>query len=76
MSKTGQIQLACDGVRMEPRSVHNLTVILENPDTDHVLDEIHRDDLATWLQDNKSPDDVFTDKQLQQWAEDNGYVKQ
>jgi hypothetical protein len=29
-----------------------------------------------WIQDNLSPEDVFDTKDLQTWAENNGYVKE
>lgn len=28
-----------------------------------------------WIAQNLSPDDVFADSELEEWAEDNGYVK-
>lgn len=34
-------------------------------------------DLAiAWIATNLSPDDVFSTKELQGWAEDNGYTKE
>jgi hypothetical protein len=27
-----------------------------------------------WIKENLAPDDVFSDEQLEEWAEDNGYV--
>lgn len=34
------------------------------------------DNAISWMQDNLTPDDVFTDKQLIEWAENNGFVKE
>lgn len=31
------------------------------------------DRVIVWFQDNMSPEDVFAEKQLKQWAIDNGY---
>ena len=31
------------------------------------------DKAITWFQDNTSPEDVFTEEQLKQWAIGNGY---
>jgi hypothetical protein len=33
------------------------------------------DDATQWIQDNLAPDDVFTEEQLETWAEENGFVK-
>lgn len=29
-----------------------------------------------WIKDNLKPDDVFSDKDLETWAENNGYTKE
>ena len=29
-----------------------------------------------WIRDNLEPDEVFTDDQLEEWAEDNGFVEE
>jgi hypothetical protein len=34
------------------------------------------DNAIAWIQDNLDPDDVFKEKQLESWAESNGYVKE
>lgn len=34
------------------------------------------DTAADWIRDNLKPDQVFDDKQLEQWAEANGFVKE
>lgn len=34
------------------------------------------DEAISWIQDNLTPDDVFSDKQLKSWAEANGYVEE
>ena len=34
------------------------------------------DDSVTWIQDNLSPDAVFTDEQLGEWAKNNGFVEE
>lgn len=31
------------------------------------------DNAIQWMQDNLEPDDVFTEKQLKDWADRNGY---
>lgn len=34
------------------------------------------DNAISWIQDELEPDDVFTVKQLTEWAENNGFIKQ
>ena len=34
------------------------------------------DDAVTWIQNELSPEDVFTPDQLETWAKDNGYVEE
>lgn len=76
MYKTKEIQASCKGAYAH--SEDRLTIMgkLEEPDIDHVLEDIHIEDLSGWLQDNKKPGDIFTEKQLSEWAEDNGYIKE
>ncbi len=33
------------------------------------------DNAIEWIQSQLDPDDVFTEKQLENWAESNGYTK-
>jgi hypothetical protein len=32
-------------------------------------------DVTEWVADNLDPEDVFTEKQLEEWAEDNGFTR-
>lgn len=41
-----------------------------NPSLTSVLEEA-----ISWISDNMRPEEVFSDKQLISWAEDNGYKK-
>ena len=34
------------------------------------------DEAVHWIQNNLEPEDVFSDEQLEDWAEMNGYVKE
>ena len=38
------------------------------------LDEIDEDVLKEYITDNYTPDEVFDEKELADWAEENGYV--
>jgi hypothetical protein len=45
-------------------------VILEN------LPDSLLKDAITFITDHFSPGDIFTDKELQEWTQENGYVKE
>lgn len=45
--------------------------IKENQNVDLTL----LDKTIDWMRENISPEEVFTDEQLETWAENNGYVK-
>lgn len=34
------------------------------------------DEVVGWIADNLVPEDVFSDNQLEEWAEHNGYVRE
>jgi hypothetical protein len=34
------------------------------------------DDAIEWIGDNLSPEEIFDIKELEMWAEDNGYIKE
>lgn len=34
------------------------------------------DDILDWIRENVDPDQVFTEKQMDAWAESNGYIKE
>ena len=33
------------------------------------------DTIVEWISENLTPEDVFTDSQLEEWAEDNGFTR-
>lgn len=41
-----------------------------------VMSSSSLDNAINWMQSKLTPDDVFTDKQLDDWATLNGYVKE
>lgn len=47
-------------------SVDETTVKMSNSALDNAI---------VWIQDTLEPDDVFSIKQLESWAESNGYIK-
>jgi hypothetical protein len=52
------------------------TVVVDNPEIDEMLKGVAWDDIVTHVLSEKvGPDEVFTDTQLSEWAEKNGYIK-
>ncbi len=50
------------------------TVTIDNPEVIEMLSEVAWEDIVTYIQSEKTdPDEVFTDDQLYEWAEKNGY---
>lgn len=43
----------------------------ESDFVDHIANANALSESIEWIQDNLEPDDVFTDKQLESWAENN-----
>lgn len=53
------------------------TVFIENPEIEDMLKEVAWDDIVTHVRSEKTdPDEIFTDEQLSDWAEKNGFLKQ
>ena len=52
------------------------TVVVDNPEIDEMLKGVDWDDIVAHVLGEKvSPDEVFTDEQLKEWAERSGYIK-
>lgn len=76
MAKTKELAIICSG---EIRTVANrnmLTVHIEEPNVDDALTAFHSDDLIGYVSNNYGVEEVYSEKDLQKWAEDNGYVKE
>lgn len=43
---------------------------------DAILPQYLLDEAIQWIQSNMEPEDVFSNKQLEQWAIDSGYVSE
>lgn len=42
---------------------------------DHFFADNMFEDVVEWIRENLKPDDVFGDKSLKEWAEENGFVQ-
>ena len=47
----------------------------EDDFTMSVFGGIFLDTVVGWVADNLDPEDVFSESQLEEWAEDNGYTR-
>ena len=77
MSKTKIIEIVtCDEVRIKPNG-RKTKVIVEDPEVDDMLAGVHKEDLITFIQsEGYTPDDIFDEEKLREWANENGYIKE
>lgn len=77
MPKTKTIEIiTSDEVRIKPNG-RKTTVIVEDPEVDDMLAGVHKEDLITFIQsEGYSPDDIFDEEKLREWATENGYIKE
>lgn len=77
MSKTKTIEIiTCDEVRIKPNG-RKTTVIVDDPEVDDMLAGVHKEDLIAFIQsEGYSPDDIFDEEKLREWANENGYIKE
>lgn len=76
MSKTKELTITCGEVRIVPKQNNRVTLTLEDPEMYGLLGSLPWDDVVEFVRGEQvGPDEVFTDEQLEKWAEDNGYVK-
>jgi hypothetical protein len=75
MEKTKEISIECSAARINPSRYHKVSVVVEDPDVDDILDSINEDDLIDWVKRNKHPEDLFSETELAKYAESEGYVK-
>lgn len=77
MSKTKELTIVCSGEIRVSASRNKSTIHIEDPEMDELLKEIPWENVVEFVRGEKvSPDEVFTDEQLEKWAEENGYTKE
>lgn len=59
---------------MTPTEVFTHKQIMDSLSTSDLLGGLSRGDINSWAGKNSSPSDVFSSKDLESWAEDNGFV--
>jgi hypothetical protein len=75
MSKTKEIFINCANVTISPNGGRAISVSLDEPDVDGMLGDVDKDELTEYVGRSFDPEDVFSETQLDKWAEANGYVK-
>lgn len=75
MAKTKEITIMCDELTVTPNSHHNFQIEIEGFDVENILDHIDDSDLIVYIQSNKQPEEVFSQSELDKWAESEGYIK-
>lgn len=75
MAKTTNLEFTSSRVTIDPYGYNEVTVAVTGPDIDTILENIHKDDITSYAKDAFEPEDIFSETQLEKWAEANGYVK-
>lgn len=77
MPKTKNITIeTSDEVRIAHGRTRTL-VHIDEPDVNELLQGINNEDISEYVQwNNFKPDDLFTEEQLRDWANENGYTKE
>lgn len=76
MAKTYNITIQCavaEVGRSGDRSM--VSADLQDVNVEHILDDIDNEDIIEWCQKNLEVEDIFSESDLEKWAEANGYVK-
>lgn len=75
MAKTHTLLVQCGRAEISACDRNSVSVDLLELKISNVLDDIHNDDITEWCQRNLQVEDIFSESELEKWAEANGYVK-
>jgi predicted AlkP superfamily phosphohydrolase/phosphomutase len=75
MSKTKQLTIICNEARIVPNRYNQVVAHIDDPNVNDALLSFHSDDLIEFVASNYGVEEVYGEKELTKWAEDNGYVK-
>jgi len=76
MSKTKLLVIACTEARVVPNGRNMVTVHIDEPHVGDALTSFSSEDIVSYVASEYGPDEVFEEKDLQKWAEENGYIKE
>ena len=75
--KAGEIRLIqamLDGAQWEVQDGVLIEALLEVVGVDDVMEHLKIEDVLEWLGEDKQPDKIFTQEELEEWAHDNDFV--
>jgi len=77
MPKTKTLEVSTsDEIRIKAYR-NNVTVIVDDPQIEDMLSKMSSEDIIIWVQgEGYTPDEIFSEKELIKWAEENGFVKE
>lgn len=77
MAKTKDISFRCVNAKVSANDYRQVTVDIEaEPEqVDSILDDIDDETIKEYVQKTFEPEDIFSETQLEKWAESNGYIK-
>lgn len=77
MATTKEISITGSEIRVKSDRYGKTVVTIDDPEMEPLLRTISWDDVVNFVRGEQvCPSEVFTDEQLERWAENNGYVKQ
>lgn len=76
MSKTKELAIMCSGEARIVANRNKLTVHIEDPDVEDALTAFNSDDLIAYVASNYGVEEIYDEKELKKWAEDNGFIKE
>lgn len=76
MANTKTLVIKCNEDIRVVNSINGLIVHIEEPNVDDALLSFHSDDLITFVSNNYGVDEVYSEKELDKWATENGYTKE
>ena len=75
MQKTEHIKFNCAAIHVDGCNNLKVWAMAKSPDVDHILTDIHSDDLIPYVVKNYGIEEIFTKEELHKWATENGYTK-
>lgn len=76
MATTKGISITGSEIRVKADAYRKTVVVVEDPEMNGLLQAMSWDDIVDFVRGEQvGPNDVFTDEQLERWANQNGYVK-
>lgn len=77
MSKTTSLEINCASANCSVNNNRVINVVIDQPDDiDGILSQIDNDELIQYVARNLTPEDIFSSKDLANWAESEGYTKE